>query len=255
MRELIEQRIDAARQGRFSFLRRAPNTNVWRTISCYEAQDNNNKSIMRNDFVEIASSAAMALHHRIADIVASTQNGVAPEASRRQFDQVYAKTFFSEFPDRFLRQFAHNQESLAQIVDASRIPSIMQSEMPKVAKAPAIRKALHAGIKERFEADWRNEGGGNWVCRGRVEGQPFLLNVDYGGKGGGFRYSVSFEREESSGEFTPGITLEQSLGISCGAGSWDFTLTDELGDVTETMGDVICNLHAMFQQLRCNQSR
>lgn len=165
----------------------------------------------------------------------------------RLFRQIFTEPRFSAFPDRFMRQFAVNPDALSKMVDESRIPAIIASETAVVAKAGSIRKALHPQLKQKFNVETSNLGGGEWLYAGRVDDAPFQLCIDYGGMGPGFRYGVGFAPNASNSAQALCGTLESSYGFPSGV--CDFPLSDELDQLADTICDIIVDLSQLYRKV------
>ncbi|MGI9324118.1 MAG: hypothetical protein ACR2PZ_02785 [Pseudomonadales bacterium] len=234
----FRSRLDQAWSDGFKFLRRIPDVTIWKSLSYIESLPNEE----RGNFFDVC--AGFAEQDVLGRTQASRSNSVPPDpnipTSRQlQLREVQAIRRWTAFPNRFFRQF--NEEALRQMVDASRIPAILDSEPPVVAKAGAIRKTLHKRLKTAFNAEMRNMGGGNWHCSGKVADAGFALHIDYGGMGPGFRYSVSFDPAPAA---MNGLGFHTPYGIP--ARAIDFPMADELDDLAAVFCEGITDLHQMY---------
>ncbi len=247
MKDIFLHRLEVAYSQGFSLLRRVPSTTVWRTLSYIQTLCDEERSRVFDSCAEIAYQNTGTDTGRTPPQAVPVGSAADELPQARLFRQIFSEPRFSGFPDRFMQQFAVNQDALSQMVDDSRIPAIIASETPVVAKAGSIRKALHARLRQRFAVETSNLGGGEWLNAGMVDNVPFQLCIDYGGMGPGFRYGLGFgPNAATSARALPG-TLASSYGFPSGV--CDFPLSDELDDLAETICEVILDLAGLNAQI------
>ncbi|QDV61657.1 hypothetical protein [Crateriforma conspicua] len=146
-----------------------------------------------------------------------------------------------------MRQFAGNPDTLSQMVHESRIPAIIASKTPVIAKAGSIRKAIHARLRATFEVETSNLGGGVWLNAGRADDVSFQLCIDYGCMGPGFRYGVGFGPNAATSDHALRGTLAASYGFPSGV--CDFPLSDELDELADTICKIILDLSQLHKEV------
>lgn len=216
------QRIEAAYQTGFALLARIPSTNVWRTLSYVDSLASEDRHALFDSCAELARAhveSAVGIQKRELAFDASV---IAQQSQLH--DRVASSQLWSRFPDAFLRQLASNEEWLASLVGAERLPSILACPIPEVAKAAKVRSVVHKHLKDVFNAKASNQGAGNWLLTGESEGRPVEIWFDYGGMGGGFRYGVN------------GLTLEATYGFAPTKVDWP--LVSQLNEIAETLETV-----------------
>ncbi len=238
MVDVFRNRIETAFSDGFSLLRRLPSTAVWKSLSYIE-------SLSQAERVSAFDTCARIAQRSFAGERAAI--GTADDVADRSelHAGIFSELRWSEFPDRFMKQF--DGIGLDGMVEQSQIPAIVACDPPVVAKAPAIRKVLHPHLKDSFNAEISNRGGGNWAYMGLVSDRQFTLNIDYGGMGSGFRYSVGFGSSTRTPNVLHGVSLESSYGLPTSV--CDFPLADELHELASTVTDLVVDLANLQTQI------
>ena len=252
MLDIFLARLELAYAQDFSLLRRIPSTAVWNTLSYIQTLSNEERSQFFDTCAQIACQNAMASTGVTPPPATPVGSAAYESPQARLFEQIFSEVRFSAFPDRFMRQFAANRDALSQLVDESRIPAIMECEAPVVAKAGSIRRILHNRLKQVFQVETSNLGGGEWLNVGVVDDMLFHLHVDYGGMGPGIRYGIGFGPGGSGSALALAGTLESSFGFPTGV--CDFPLSDELDQLADTTCNVIVDLSQLCKVTRGNNN-
>jgi len=241
---ILQQRIEAADAQGFALLRRIPSTTAWRYLGYIE-------SLPPDERRELMGTCATIAHQMMMPMLGYAVPAVSPQDAGQQpqailFQKVFSQPRLNASPDRFLRQFPASM--LKEMMSEERMQEIMALPLPVTATAGAVRKELRRQMKEAFDADITNQGGGEWSYVGCIEDVEFYLHMDYGVMGPGFRYGVGFRQADSSGPYESGGTLEASYGIQ--SGNCDFPVADELTELAQTLTEVIKDLAQLYVSIK-----
>lgn len=224
-------RLEHAWSEGFKFLRRVPDVTLWKSLSYIDSLSD----IQRSEFFDLCEAVAQELAAGRPPFSAKQET-----LAQQQLKQIQAALAWSAYPDRFLCQFSF--EALAEMnIDEARIPNILKSDPPVIAKAAAIRNVLHKRLKEQFDAKVTNTGGGSWSCLGSATETNFAMGLDYGGTGQGFYYGVTFETELAA---PVGLAFHSPYAIPGRA--IDFPMADELDELADVFCEGILNLEQYY---------
>lgn len=149
---------------------------------------------------------------------------------RRRMQQPPGLAFMGAGGPVFLRK-AYLAEAIKRAPDdatreafAAELASLAGVDTPK---APQVRSALNAVLKDLLGQKLASRGGGEWALDLDFDGTPVKLWVDTGGMARGFRYELWPPRRP--GEVMPvRINCETVLGLPGFA--WDALRTDRLDE-------------------------
>ena len=250
MRDLLRQRLNDAFSDGFVLLRRIPSTTVWRTLGFLDALSESERASTLDMCVDIAAGS---IEHRWSN--SPPQPSPVGEAASQTpqaklYEDIFSRpSYWSHFPDRFMCQFS--DEMLAQMVEPHRIETIRRVAQPSVAKAVPTRKVIHNRLASEFGTEAINRGGGEWSFHGVAKQTEFSLNIDFGGRGNGFRYDVAFPPSTSATGVGCGLSLESSYGFPTGL--CDYPIDDELDSLADTMYETIKDIVTLRELLRLSQ--